>query len=248
MEINLEYLTREWIQFLKNNQIVKMQSNPKTGKLKYNRKPTVQELIRFLQIKTEYTKEEIRKAIRIVLLSRENSASPTDAQKGITAPPEKGDISTWQHNEMTPGDNERQPYREPLPEPEQSKKYTNDDAEDVEFRDVSPDEKQSSDNQKELANKKKPRYKYSGPGNPPTRISEDFYDRQGAELSEVDVKKIFKILLTPPPSPEEPVTQEPSPEEIMAQKQEYMRKLKQLVREVMTPQQRRSLWRVLSES
>lgn len=255
MAINLTSLTREWIQFLKNNQIASTNSDPKTGKLKYNRKPNVQELMRFLDLKTDFDEDDVRKAIKTVL-SNKGAGGSAGEPKSLGGPeqpkqpetpalggPKSDKVSTWQHNEITPG--ERQPYAAPVEPPAKPKKYSNDDAEDVEFRDTParPDEPPA------LTHKRKPRFKYRGPGKDPERLSEDFYDRQGAELDEADIKEIFRILLSPKAAPEEPAgEQEPSAEEQMAKKQEYMRKLKQMIREVMTPQQRKALWRALGEN
>ncbi len=247
MAFNLTSLTRDWIQFLKNNQIVSTQSDPKTGKLKYNRKPNVQELIRFLDLKTDFEEEDVRAAIKAVM-SKKGSTAPEDPEAlgGPEQPqapqtpalggPKSDKLSTWQHDEMTPGQGGQQQHAEPLDKPEKAKKYSNDDAEDVDFR-------EPGNNPQALTHRRKPRFKYRTKGD----LKEDFYDRQGSELEEADIKQIFKILLSPKAKPEEPGEQEPSPEEVVAQKQEYMRKLKQMVREVMTPEQRKALWRALGE-
>lgn len=250
MATNITSLTREWIQFLKNNQIASSNSDPKTGKLKYNRKPNVQELIRFLDLKTDFDEDDVRKAIKTVMSQKGGSAGNPDEPKAIAGPeqpqspetpaltgPKSDKLSTWQHSETTPG--ERQSYAEPIDQPAKPKKYSNDDAEDAEFRDV-------PGTPPALAHKRRPRFKYR---NTKEGLNEDFYDRQGAELDEADIKEIFRILLSPKSEPEEPAgEQEPSAEEQIAKKQEYMRKLKQMIREVMTPQQRKALWRALGEN
>jgi hypothetical protein len=240
MAINLTSLTREWIQFLKSNQIANSNSDPKTGKLKYNRKPTVQELIRFLDLKTDFDEEDVRKAIRTVVYKKgAGTKAPQDEPKALPGKKPEGDLSTWFQNEVTPG--ERQNPATPLQPQDKPKKYSNDDAEDIDPTDTS--------DPLTLTHKRKPRFKYKGPGKNPTRLSEDFYDRQGVELEEADIKEIFNILLSPKAEPEEPAGEpEPSEEEKIAKKQEYMRKLKQMVREIMTPPQRKALWRALGEN
>jgi hypothetical protein len=250
MAINITTLTREWIQFLKNNQIVSTNSDPKTGKLKYNRKPNVQELIRFLSLKTDFDEEDIRRAIKTVMSKKGVGIHPEEPKTLGATPPEtsqqrqlpgpKSDkVSTWQHDELTPG--KRQAPKTPMPPQDKTRKYSNDDAEDVEFRDapLGPGEPPA------LTHKRRPRFKYRNKDG----LNEDFYDRQGAELDENDIKEIFRILLSPAPAMAEP-TEEPGPsdEEKIAKKQEYMRKLKQMIREVMTPQQRKALWRALGEN
>jgi len=224
MAINLTSLTREWIQFLKNNQIASTQSDPKTGKLKYNRKPNVQELMRFLDLKTDFDEDDVRKAIKTVM-SKKGAPGPEEPkalggpeqpetpQQGQLPGPKSDKLSTWQHSEMTPG--QRQEPSTPLQPQDKSKKYSNDDAEDVEFR-------EPGNGPQALTHKRKPRFKYR---NPKSGLTEDFYDRQGSELEEADIKEIFRILLTPKEQPEEPGEEEQSREQVIAQKQEYMRKL-----------------------
>lgn len=241
MATNLTSLTREWIQFLKNNQIASTQSDPKTGKLKYRRKPNVQELIRFLDLKTDFSEEDIRKAIKTVMSSKGQGTEPQGEQPALPGKKPEGNVSTWQHTEMRPGDQQQNAYREPLAPPDQPKKYSNDDAEDVDYREPGQEPGQPP----ALTHKRKPRFKYRTPGQ---GLKEDFYDRQGAELDENDVKQIFRILLTPAEAPEEPQPEAPSDEEVLAKKQEYMRKLKQMVRQTMSPQQRKALWRALGEN
>lgn len=248
MAINLTTLTREWIQYLKNNQIASTQSDPKTGKLKYQRKPNVQELIRFLELKTDFDDADVRNAIKTVLSSKGTSTADKPTTPALNAPekpgtpslagPQSKDVSTWTHDEMTPGD--RPERRNPLDAPAKGKKYSNDDAEDATYRDVKPGEPPR-------LTRKKPRYKHRGDGQEPTRLSEDFYDRQGVELDENDIKQIFRILLSPKAEPEEPAPEGPSPEEVTAKQQEDLRKIKRLIRDTMTPQQRKALWRALNE-
>jgi hypothetical protein len=71
MALNLTELTRQWIQHLKNNQIVKGQSDPKTGRLSYNKNPTTQDLIRFLDIKTDFDEEAVRAQLSKYYLLRQ---------------------------------------------------------------------------------------------------------------------------------------------------------------------------------
>jgi hypothetical protein len=230
METNLTSLTRQWIEFLKINKIVDRQSNPKTGRLNYKRNPNVQELIRFVVRLTDFDQEDVKAAIKAVVGSKGQAG---EAPKSLAAPEQPTQPKTPALGAPTPPNPSTQ---EPTPS---TKKYSNDGAEDIPFKD--PGQPPA------LTHKKKPRFKYKGPGQDPERIREAFYDNQGVELSEDDIKQIFKILLTPKAEPEEPDTAGPSPEEETEQKQEYMRKLKQMIREVMTPAQRKALWRALAE-
>lgn len=244
MAINLTSLTREWIQFLKNNQITSTQSNPKTGKLNYKRKPNVQELIRFFELNTDFEEEDVRKAIKTVVSSKAGVEPSSSTGAGAPALPGKspeGDLSTWQHTEVTPGD-KKQPLGRSIEPPAKPKKYSNDDAEDAEFRDVG-DEKPRPGQPPALSHRRKPRFKYRGTG---SGLKEDFYDRQGAELSEQDIKEIFRILLTPKSKSEEPPA-EPASDEVRATKEENLRKVKRLIRDTLTGAQRKALWRMLNE-
>lgn len=58
-----EELLKGWIQYMKNNRIVRMQSDPQTGNLNYTRSPTIDDLNKFLAGKTNYKTPTINKAI-----------------------------------------------------------------------------------------------------------------------------------------------------------------------------------------
>lgn len=243
MDHNLTSLTKGWIQFLKNNQIVSTESDPKTGLLRYNRTPNVTELMRYLQLKTDFDEDTIRGTIRKVL-SKKAGEQSTEPTLNLPAPGPDKNVSTWQHSEMRPGKEPPDNHKNTLEPPEKSKKYSNDDVEDIKYKDVDKSEK------KELAAPKKPRYKYRGPGKM-DRLSEAFYDRQGAEISEDDIKSIFRELLASSEGQakeEPPKENTPSEEEIRAERQDVFRRLKELVRDVMTPAQRKALWRALNET
>lgn len=237
MATNKSELVREWIQFLKSNQIA-LGSDPKTGLLKYNRKPKVQELIKFLKVRSDFDEDDIRKAIRTVM----SKGGKSDAEQLQLPGKTSKDVSTWQHDEMTPGEApDASGTKVPLPPQAKPKKYSTDDAEDATYSDSSA----KKEPPRELGFKK-PRYKYKGPGKM-DRLSEDFRDNQGMELDEKDIEAIFGILLQPKAKTAEPEPAEPDEEEIIAKKREYMRKLKQMIREVMNPAQRKALWRALGE-
>lgn len=63
MTIDSRWLTKEWIQYLKNNRIVELTSDPATGKLTYRRGVTPADLSKFLETKTDFTPEQISAAI-----------------------------------------------------------------------------------------------------------------------------------------------------------------------------------------
>ena len=72
-------LTKAWIQFLKNNQVVATQSDPKTGKLSYKKKVTTDMLTKFLKTNTHLDDETINSAIESVISKK--SGNVPDAQK-----------------------------------------------------------------------------------------------------------------------------------------------------------------------
>jgi hypothetical protein len=64
MPVDIKDFTKDWIQFLKNNQIVALQSDPKTGKLTYKKKVTSDLLTKFLKNRTDLDDDVIANAIR----------------------------------------------------------------------------------------------------------------------------------------------------------------------------------------
>lgn len=79
-------LTKKWIQYLKNNQIVAMQSDPKSGRLNYRKKVTVDDLIHFLQNDTDYSDTQIDKAIDTVLTKKPKATQNLPATVGNNQP------------------------------------------------------------------------------------------------------------------------------------------------------------------
>lgn len=235
-------LLRGWIQYLKNNQIVDLQSK-KSGRLNYKRKPNVSDLVDYLDTETDYSAEDIKSAIKQVLDSKASS-EPTDTDNLPAERPDRP-ASTWHQRGMSPGTPEPDNYREPLDSPEKEKKYSNDDAEDIPFRDIGPaGQRTGKNNFPELPGpKRKPRLKYKDV------FKEAIYDKPGIELDEKDIQAIFKILATPK-APEKK-GEEPTPptaSEIEAKKQEEVRKIKRLIRDTLTDSQRMALWRALTDA
>lgn len=111
-------LTKGWIQYLKNNQIVAMQSEPSTGKLKYNRKVTADDVRHFLQNNTQFDKAAIDKALASIK-STPNLPATQQSNQPATGSPQQS-----QQQSDQPG----------KPDQQQKKRYDNSDAEDVEPR------------------------------------------------------------------------------------------------------------------
>lgn len=73
-------LKRSWIQYLKNNRIVALDSNPKTGQLTYRKKPTTDDLTHFLQNETHYDKQIINDVIQSII-SRNTVTAPEPTKR-----------------------------------------------------------------------------------------------------------------------------------------------------------------------
>ena len=260
MADNKAQLVKQWIQYLKNNQIVGLKSDPQTGRLDYKRAITPDDISNFLETKTDYSQDEISNAIHMVL-SRQavNKAAPK-----LTNDPQAPDGATQAAG---------QPPALPAPNvPQQQqqapgKKYNNDDAEDIAYRDVPNKQLPAPAGQEE---EQPPQRRKASPGSTRVRgnrtIHEDINDSQPHALDEKDVESIFSMLTSRqpaaadntaaptekqrgqknPPTPganpaAQPAQQDP------AKKEEDVRKLKRVIRDTMTPNQRMALWRALNE-
>lgn len=304
MASNIQDLTRGWIKYLKNNRIAKMNSDPKTGKLLYNKQPSVQNLIKYLRITDEFDDDAIRNAILQVVKSKkggpgapDDKSLPSGSEKqpdsqqslpkpGVNAPTQpqgqkalpgknpSGDVSTWHHTEMTPGQRQepgsdvaQTPQRQP-----KKSRFNTDDAEDAEVKSPrqNPPRLQGNGNAPRLGGPaqpeeppqpppRKPRFKYRN------KIREALYDDDGTEVTEEEAEAVFRILLggqgkqsaenkpgqeqtgQEQPGQEQPAQAE-DPEKVKERKQQTLRELKQMIREAMSPAQRKALWRALSEA
>lgn len=248
MATDTKRLTRLWIQYLKNNKIVALKSDPATGRLSYNRPVTSDDVSKFLETESEFSEEEISNAVHMVLakntINKAGQKLPNNSKPG-------GDLSTWHHYGMSPGD---RPEAEQDPkeightqaaEPESPQKarvkYDPDSVSDIDYREKDDDET---------------------PRRP--RLNEEITDNTGYELGEDDVEQIFGMLASGKGKEKQqsasrvstgsksatPKGTEPelSPEQELAEKQEKVRKIKRLIREVMTEAQRSALWRLLRSS
>lgn len=88
--MDFNQLIKEWILYLKSNKIASAQSDPKTGKLKYLRKVSVEDLYSFLDYKTDFSRTTIEKAIQSVLKNRPTNNLPSTnvnhASAGVVPP------------------------------------------------------------------------------------------------------------------------------------------------------------------
>lgn len=209
-----EQIIKKWIQYLKNNQIAALKSDPKTGQLQYRRPVTIQDLESFLELNSNFSREVITKAIRSVIAS-------DDSPKQVSAPPKLKQLG---HD---PNNIEDIDYRE-VPNKRLAAPIT-----------VSKDEKKPHYKLKPSQGTTKPRVAYKG-------LREEFKDNKSAGLSEKDIEKIFSILFSKQ-APDVSKKSELTPDELNNKKNEDMNKLRRAIRDVMTPQQRRTLWRALNE-
>src|SRR5271165_5581126 len=185
-------LVKDWIQYLKNNKIVALQSDPESGRLKYIRQPTSQDLERFLQ-SAGIDAEKAKKAIAMVM--RKKPPVRTTAEPQPEVPPTK----------------QPEPQQTQQPQPEV------------------PPTKQPKPHYKlqpGTTPQGKPKVTYKG-------LKEEIQDQAPIELSEKDIERVFS-LLAPKKTKPKPQVMDP------AKKQSEMNKLRRIIRDTMTPQQRQS--------
>lgn len=115
MQADTKDFIKEWIEFLKNNQIVALQSDPKTGKLVYKKKVTADILISFIKNRTELDDKVIANAIRQVTSkpgggqqafnTMQQQLAPKDQSKGGKQPGEVSDTpnAIAKRNARSPG-------------------------------------------------------------------------------------------------------------------------------------------------
>ena len=101
---------------------------------------------------------------------------------------------------------------------------------------------QQSQQQPAQPAQQKPRYKM-GPDGKPVQISEDIVDTPAATIDEKQVEKVFALLGAPKAAP---AAKQPKPMDDETKLSE-LKKLKRTIRDVMTPGQRKALWRALNE-
>ena len=248
-------LTRDWIQYLKNNQIAALQSDPKSGKLNYKKPVTTSDVVDFLQNGTDYDDEKINQAIDRVVGNKAGNTQLPAVQNQQSNEPKSNEPGVQQ------GDQEPQ---RPAPSKYAS---TNQDATDVEPRygpqpalgggrkglpaptPATPTEPQPA--AKRTGGKIKGQVsqtpnairKRQARADRKGSLNEDFKDEPGEELSEKEVEAIFKILDRAEPDKQAAgdvqKTSQVDPQEIKTQEIE---KLKTLIAKTLTPEQRKQLW------
>lgn len=247
MPADVKSLTKNWIQYLKSNKIVALNSDPETGKLKYNRPVTSDDVMEFLDVKTDFSPEQVSNAIHMIMARKGLSKQSPKLQSPAPKEPGRG-LSTWTHHGMTPA--ERQPKKMDhgdiidMPQaagPESRLKYNPKDVSDIDFKEKSAEDEKNS-------NKK------------PKRLKEEITDIPKFTLDEQDVELLFNILSSGAVKPNNDnldnernldrskKDKEIDPAEVQARKEEDFRKIKRLIRDVMTDSQRKAFWRMLNDS
>jgi len=229
-------ITKHWIQFLKNNQIVRSESDPTSGKLAYKRKVTTTDLVRFLESNTDFDEDTIYNAVYTVLTK--NGNAPARLQ-GSDSEDDEVQVQPRLGNP-----------------PNQQQKKSNDDAEDVEYTDVPRHTRALSAPAQQSMPKarggKKPGVLSQSPDAIRKRaarakkrsLTEDFVD-QPIDLSEKDVKDIFNLLQVNKLASADNAKAQSAQQNPEEKKKQDVDKLKALVKKSMSPGQRKALWQAL---
>lgn len=236
MAIDVKRLTKDWIQYLKNNRIAGTQSDPETGKLSYKRKVTTDDVAKFLEVKTEFDNQTITNAIHMVLSKKAMGAAPKKVQNNPSAQNPGTGLSTWHYNEVKPGEKQQQTQQAVDVGPTRLS-HDKDSVSDIDYREV-PDDPRN-----------KPKFKKRP-------IREAIVDDEGYTLSEDEVEEIFNILASGELSREQPADNQPGDSNLPDQEEapdpekriRDLNKLKSLIRDRMNDAQRKALWRALVDA
>jgi hypothetical protein len=265
-------LTRDWIQFLKNNQLVSMKSDPATGQLKYKKPITTDILYKFLTDKTGYDPKVITSVIQQVAFGKGGAqpqqppAAQSVQQSGTAQPQQPSTTLPVQQ----PAPKPTAPQLAPPTQPSQAAKSAPVSAsrphaanQPVANPFVANDEKfNSNPNAKNMSNaewlkslpraqaerKPKPHYKLGPNGKPEYKgLKEAIAANPGATLDEKDVERVFAILSKEQKQGKTKVAnQQPAPL-TSQQKIQDLNKIKKTIRDTMSPQQRSTLYRALED-
>lgn len=242
-------LVKKWIQYLKDNRVVAQQADPSSGKLKYQRDVTVDDLTAFLELRTDYSEEQINNAISMVLAKKTIGNRDPALTNNPTKPTPGTNVSTWMHHGMTPGEPPERGVQPSTatnaPPPAKPKQIGNNQRKpteighdpnsvsDVEYRDI-PDEPNKP------AKRKNPFSRFRK-GN----LKEDITDDRGEVFSEKDVETVFDILSGTTPEQKDLLPNVPDNTE-KPNRQAEVDKIKEVIMDSMTHSQRLALWRALS--
>jgi hypothetical protein len=223
MADNNPQLVKQWIQYLKNNQIVGLKSDPQTGRLDYRREVTTDDVSRFLELNTNYSQDEISNAIQMVFSRQSVNKSPS---KLTNNPSVDNSSKTSSNTKQLPSTNSAQ--QKP------AKKYNNNDAEEIPDKTISENIK---DTQPTPLDEKDVESIFNIlSSQQPGANSASPQSTSGNKRGQRNAQSSASTAAG------QPVAQ-PDP----GKKEEDLRKLKRIIRDTMIPSQRMSLWRELNE-
>ena len=245
---NSQQLIKLWIQHLKNKQIVSQQSDPRTGKLAYKRRPTSTDLINFLTLKTEYSDEQIYNAVSIALDNEDGAVASSNAvAAGSSSETDNVYGAGKSTRQKPPSDVEDVPYRE-----YSNIKQLRTDSDPDKQKQISRDKYPQLAGLKKNRGGKKPGVLSQTPNAIRKRkaraakrnLGEDVADIDNEFVTEQDVENVFNILQqSAHTSPEKSTPDAPSP----VKQEDELDKLTAFIDTKMTPQQRRFLYQALQK-
>jgi hypothetical protein len=204
-------ITRDWIQYLKNNQIVSLKSAP-SGKLSYKRPVTSSDVVHFLQSKTSLSDTAINNAIDSALKGRTSSGNTSPDQVRATKQAAAGKVARDQMdaNPAPAKPATAQPTQPQTPDQIRRNKQTIAATNAQQQMKTNPVPQTQPPTPTLPANVQPARTGGKKPGevsqtpnairkrqaraNRKAALNEDFSDDAGEELSEQDVEKIFALI------------------------------------------------------
>ena len=82
--MNKWQLTREWIGYLKRMQIADLNPDPETKSIRYKRQPTVEDLYTFLTNLTDFSEQDIKNSIMMVVSRQKGQAQVSGSNQNQT--------------------------------------------------------------------------------------------------------------------------------------------------------------------
>ena len=216
-------LIKDWIQYLKNNQIAAMQSDPKTGQLKYKRPVTSDDLFKFLNGIGKFDEDQIKHAIESVVSKKgqaqQQPAEQPPAQQPTAQPPA-------QQPTAQPGQK-----RTPSQTPDAIRKRKS-------RADATQKSKTGNAVMQNMVNQLHEQY---------NALMEDIKDTPGPQIDEKDVEAVIDLLSAGKSNKQNGGTPAQQTQSATPDKQESIKKIKKLIRDSMNPQQRKTFYRALNE-
>jgi hypothetical protein len=232
MPIDTKSLTKEWINYLRNNQIIS--APDPSGQLKYKKKITPDIVSRFCELKTDFDEQTISDAIQQVITKKTGNQPEPDQEQEK----EKAGAAAFGQMGKQLGARSPQPTQ---PTNEAAPLSQNPGA--VRKREQRAATAQASKAGAGAFGQMGKQLGAAGAAEP-----------KAVEFNEKDVAALFDILAAKDPSAAQAAPTQASapaqaaPADPVAEKQDKIKRLKRLVRDEMTPEQRKALWRALNES